>query len=82
MHNISRIYKKASAKTQDRTELLRSGLIINNQKKSVKDYINQDKLVYKCFTCYKIGHRTKNCNLKTKLCSRCNSAKGKLEMCY
>ena len=32
------------------------------------DYINQYKLVCKCFTCNKIGHLTKNCELKSKHC--------------
>ena len=50
-----------------RTQLLKGGLVIKNQKKAVRDYINQYKLVYKCFTCNKIGHLTRNCKLKSKL---------------
>ena len=38
---IGRIYNKASAKTQDRNELRRSGLIINNHKMVVRNYINR-----------------------------------------
>ena len=36
--------------SSDRPELLRGGLSINNQKKAVRDYINRDKLLYKCYT--------------------------------
>ena len=57
----------------DRSELFKGGLSINNQKKAVRDYINRDKIKYKCYTCNKIGHLTKNCILKDKLCPKCNS---------
>ena len=50
----------------DRPELLRGGLSINN-------CINRDKLLYKCYTCNKIGHLTKNCKLKEKLCPKSNN---------
>ena len=36
--------------SSDRPELLRGGLSINNKKKAVRDYINRDKLLYKCYT--------------------------------
>ena len=58
---------------QDRPELLKEGLSINNKKKAVRDYINRDKLLYKCYTCNKIGHLTKNYKLKDKLCRKCNN---------
>ena len=51
---------------EDKSKLLKSGTSINNQNKAVTDYINQEKLIYKCFTCNKIGHLTKNCKLKDK----------------
>ena len=46
-------------------------LLQKNKKKAVRDYITQDKL--KCYTCHKIGHLIKNCNLKDKLCPKCNN---------
>ena len=49
-------------------------LVINNPKKAVKDNLNRYRLVYKCLSCNKIGHLTKNCNLKAKPCHKCNSA--------
>ena len=58
----------------DRTELLKSGLVINNKKTAVRDFINQDRQIYKCFTRSKIGHLTKNCKLKAKLCPKCNNS--------
>ena len=41
----------------------------------MRDYINQDRLIYKCLTCNKIGHLTKNCKVKAKLCPKCNNSK-------
>ena len=58
---------------EDKSELLKNGILINNQVKAVRDYINREKLIYKCFTCNKIGYLTKNCKLKDKLCPKCNS---------
>ena len=57
----------------DRSELLKNGSSINNQNKAVRDYINRHKLTYKCYTSNKIGHLTKICKLKDKLCPKCNS---------
>ena len=51
----------------DRSELLKNGLSINNQNKTIRDYINREKLIYKCYTCNKIGYLTKNCKLKDKI---------------
>ena len=51
---------------EDKSKLLKNGISINNQNKAVRDYINREKLIYKCFTCNKIGHLTKNCKLKDK----------------
>ena len=58
----------------DKSELLKNVLSINNQSIAVRDYINREKLTYKCYTCNKIGHFTKNCKLKDKLCPKCNNA--------
>ena len=30
-------------------------------------------MIYKCYTCNKIGHLTKICKLKGKLCPKCNN---------
>ena len=54
----------------NRSEFLKGGLSINNQKKAVRDYINRDKLICKCFTCNKIGRPTKSYKLKDKLCPK------------
>ena len=58
---------------ENRSELLKNGISINNQNKAVRDYINREKLIYKCYTCNKIGYLTKNCKLKDKLCPKCNT---------
>ena len=58
---------------EDNSKLLKNEISINNQNKAVRDYINREKLIYKCFTCNKIGHLTKNCKLKDKLFPKCNS---------
>ena len=61
--------------SSDKTELLKSGLVINNQKKAVRDYINRDiQMIYKFFTCNKIGRLTKNCKPKAKPCPKCNNS--------
>ena len=61
------------ASLEDKSKLLKNGISINNQNKAVRDHINRKKLIYKCFTCNKIGHLTKNCKLKDKLFPKCNS---------
>ena len=59
MHNIGiEIYTKTDMSSMtlitfnlvnnsDRPELLKGGILVNNQKKAVRDYINRDKLIYK-----------------------------------
>ena len=56
-----------------KSKLLKNRISINNQNKAVGDYTNREKLIYKCYTCNKVGHLTKNCKLKDKLCPKCNS---------
>ena len=63
----------SSVNNSDRYELVKSGLVINNEKEAVRDDINRDTLINKCCTCDKIGHLTKSCKLKLKLCPKCNS---------
>ena len=58
---------------EDKSVFLKNGILFNNQVKAVRDYINREKLIYKCFTYNKIGYLTKNCELKDKLCPKCNS---------
>ena len=55
---------------EDKSKLLQNGISVNNQNKAVRDYINREKLIYKC---NKIGHLTKNSKLKDKLYPKCNS---------
>ena len=59
--------------SSDRRELLKNGLVTNNQRKAVRDYINQERLIYKCYTYNKIDHLTKNCKQKARMCPKCNS---------
>ena len=59
----------------DRSELLKGCLVINNKRKAVRDYINRERLIYKCYTCNKTGYLTKNCKLKAKLCPKFNDTK-------
>ena len=44
-----------------------------SKKKAVRDYINRERLIYKCYTCNKIGHLTKNCKQKARMCPKCNN---------
>ena len=57
----------------DMSDLLKGCLVINNQKKAVRDYINRRRLIYRCYTCKKLGHLTKNCKLKAKICPKCSN---------
>ena len=59
--------------SSDRDELLKSGLVIKDQRNTVRDYINRDRLIHKCFTCNKIGHLTKNCKTKVIICPKFNT---------
>ena len=58
---------------EEKSKLLKNGISVKNQNKAVSDYINREKLIYKCYTCNKIGHLSKNCKLKDKICPKCNS---------
>ena len=49
---------------EDKSKLLKNGTSIYNQNKAVRDYINREKLIYKCYTCNKIGHLTKKLQIK------------------
>ena len=49
---------------EDKSKLLKNGISINNLNKAVRDYINREKLIYKCYTCNKIGHLTKKLQIK------------------
>ena len=53
---------------------LKSEFDISNQEKSVKNYINCDMLIFKCFPCNEIGQFTQNCKPETKICPKCNTA--------
>ena len=55
-----------SVSGSDKTEILKTGLVVKNEKKPTKDYINRDKLVYKCFTCKKNWSSDQTLQVKSK----------------
>ena len=39
----------------------RFGIKIDNQVKNIRDYVNKEKLILRCFKCNKFGHLSSSC---------------------
>ena len=48
----------------------RYGIKIDNKVKNVREYVNKDKLVIRCFKCNKYGHLSNTCRNSNSLCPR------------
>ena len=53
----------------------RYGIKIDNKVKNVREYVNKDKLVIRCFKCNKYGHLSNTCRNSNSICPRCGSSK-------
>ena len=51
--------------------LLQNGIILNNEKKIIRKFIDKDKLVSRCTKCQKFGHIYTKCLAKQYTCARC-----------
>ena len=55
---------------QNLYDLLRKGINIEGVRKAVREFIDKNKLILRCFNCNKIGHSAKTCK-NQKTCPRC-----------
>ena len=55
----------------------RYGIKIDNEVKNIREYVNKEKLIIRCFKCNKFGHLSNSCKNSNSLCPRCGSDKQK-----
>ena len=55
----------------------RFGIKIDNKIKYMREYVNKEKLIIRCFKCNKFGHLSNSCKNNNSLCPRCGSSKQK-----
>ena len=53
----------------------RFGIKIDNKIKNIREYVNKEKLIIRCFKCNKFGHLSNSCKNNNNLCPRCGSNK-------
>ena len=53
----------------------RFGIKIDNKIKYIREYVNKEKLIIRCFKCNKFGHLSNSCKNNNSLCPRCGSNK-------
>ena len=51
----------------------RYGIKIDNKIKNIREYVNKEKLIIRCFKCNKFGHLSNSCKNNNSLCPRCGS---------
>ena len=49
----------------------RFGIKIDNKVKNIREYVNKEKLIIRCFKCNKFGHLSNSCRNNNSLCPRC-----------
>ena len=55
----------------------RFGIKTDNKIKYMREYVNKEKLIIRCFKCIKFGHLSNSCKNNNSLCPRCGSNKQK-----
>ena len=60
----------------------RYGIKIDNKIKNIREYVNKEKLIIRCFKCNKFGHLSNSCKNNNSLCPRCGSNKQKCKGNY
>ena len=55
----------------------RFGIKTDNKIKYMREYVNKEKLIIRCFKCNKFGHLSNSCKNNNSLCPRCGSNKQK-----
>ena len=53
----------------------RYGIKMVNKIKNIREYVNKEKLIIRCFKCSKFGHLSNSCKNNNSLCPRCGSNK-------
>ena len=48
---------------------------IENKVKNIREYVNKEKIIIRCFKCNKFGHLSNSCRNNNSLYSRCGSNK-------